>query len=780
MSASQSQDSINATIGDSGYTRFSIIVSSDPQYPWYDYILPGGLDGDCNDGSKGDTPINANSERQIREQYESMNKLIRDRKDTEHPVKGVIINGDLTAYGHSWQLEKIRQLMSLLKTQCYPSLGNHDYANNFASADNIAPSRMVDFMRSWLSNADSKFSMQNHEKIVHAYDCTGDTTYTSGSLAYSFFIKGVRFIQLQNYPSYAKTWRRWSLSQNYYITSSLDWFETQLQQAKDQHNMVVVFLHDYGDHFNSGDDFNRFNKLVKDYGVSAVFAGHIHQSIGYVNNIPNTTIPLFRSGSASFQDYLVVELEPPFLTVSPMACQIGRSYASTGYKWTTGPSQTGSSPSLLKRQTVQNPKNPPSAWPAPWIKSPLTGFIVNDRRYIYYCDNQRHICELDSDDKKSEARHRDLTGATKGKTPVFETPIVCVNGGDKTPTARAVFFISAGDNHIHRISTEDGQHWSDDDLTYMAARAKALALQGISTTSEGLDKLTNDNLSPVGEGSRLTCFGSGDKTHVFYFDKDGDVHQVYWNGATCADDNITTLIDPSPNPPLPKGNGGCLTCFGSNYTKNGVDKYEANVYYMAGSIIQELYWDGEVWRQNMPDQTGTELSRLELTCFGSYTKEKHYEAHVFYINYTGDICQLYWNGTVWRRDKISLLFHAFNARPATKSELACVRVDGNDNVFYVSIDEHVHQVYWNGSNWVNVDIMAQSTVTTGAAKPPAPVLGSPLVSLQVNSHPRVYYIGNGAPGYTHVQELWWMNKCDENDPNKGWHYNSLTASPPGW
>jgi hypothetical protein len=76
---------------------FSMLISSDPQYPWYDEVLPPGLT----------TPdeINANSNRQITQRYASMNQLAEQRKDSGDPfqVQGVLINGDLTAFGHDWQ-----------------------------------------------------------------------------------------------------------------------------------------------------------------------------------------------------------------------------------------------------------------------------------------------------------------------------------------------------------------------------------------------------------------------------------------------------------------------------------------------------------------------------------------------------------------------------------------------------------------------------------------------------------------------------------------------------
>jgi 3',5'-cyclic AMP phosphodiesterase CpdA len=110
--------------------KFSMIVSSDPQYPWYDNVLPPGL--------TSEEQIKLNAQRQISQQYQSMNILAEQRKNSgsEFLIQGVLINGDLTAFGHDWQYDMYMNLLGFLKLPYYPMLGNHDYANNVNDSEN--------------------------------------------------------------------------------------------------------------------------------------------------------------------------------------------------------------------------------------------------------------------------------------------------------------------------------------------------------------------------------------------------------------------------------------------------------------------------------------------------------------------------------------------------------------------------------------------------------------------------------------------------------------------
>lgn len=306
---------------------FSVIVSSDPQYPWYDEVLPPGL--------KGEEAIKKNSARQISQQYASMNQLQAERQGTPFPVQATLINGDLTAFGHGWQMDKYKEMLGGLKVTCYPALGNHDYANNVDDcANNGCATSMVKYMYSWLQ---LNSGILNYDFVERSYYKFPELrTDYSGSMSYSFNLGKVHFVQLQNYPSYTREWNSWNAAgarrDFFFIQPSFDWLRNDLAIARNRGDVIIVSLHDYGDHFK-GEPLDRFNGIMNEYGVSAVFAGHIHEQCEKIGTLAGTGIPYFRSGAAAFQDYLVLDIDT---TTNGMTVRKRRDPDTSGnYEFTT-------------------------------------------------------------------------------------------------------------------------------------------------------------------------------------------------------------------------------------------------------------------------------------------------------------------------------------------------------------------------------------------------------------------------------------------------------------
>lgn len=329
--------------------KFCMLISSDPQYPWYDQVLPSGL--------TTDQQIQDNSNRQITQRYESMNLLAKQAKDSgnEYQVQGVLINGDLTAYGHDWQYDKYVEQVKTLNIPYYPALGNHDYSNNVDDTyNNNAASRMVNYMYGWLKlNAgilNYDFSENSYYKFPEL------RTDYSGSLSYSFNVavgnnKNVHFVQLQNFPSYTDDWNSWNAGSArrdfYFIKPSFYWLRNDLAQARNRGDIIIVSLHDYHDNF-IGESVKQFEDIMVEYSVSAVFAGHIHPDCGQVGTIGSSTIPFFRSGAASYQDYLVADFDviSKSMVVKKMACPYDGNYGLTGDQWQIALNDTIPSPPL--------------------------------------------------------------------------------------------------------------------------------------------------------------------------------------------------------------------------------------------------------------------------------------------------------------------------------------------------------------------------------------------------------------------------------------------------
>lgn len=248
----------------------------------------------------------------------SMNAFTNDNGGTGK-VKGVIINGDLTEYGYTDELNAyIENYDNKITTTIYPGLGNHDISNNFRNgsegcSDNHCFNRMIVYYY----NKIAKLKNVTFDAI------DGGVTYGSGeakrsydgSFAYSWDEGNVHFVQLNNYPNYKQSssffypggWEMLDAGTRYNVEwkSAIDWLKRDCAIARNRGQAIILNFHDWDDSFT---DKNEFNQILSEYKVSAVFTGHIHKSCGKIasQNIGNGNyMPVFRSGAAFFNDYLV-------------------------------------------------------------------------------------------------------------------------------------------------------------------------------------------------------------------------------------------------------------------------------------------------------------------------------------------------------------------------------------------------------------------------------------------------------------------------------------------
>lgn len=269
--------------------NFNLIIASDSQYPR------------LRSGYKPSSKNNTEAARINRDHVSSMNKLI----EKFPPVKGVIMNGDLTEYGHLNQYNVIKDLYDdgSLKADFYPGLGNHDYKNNVGDclADNCAE-RMVRYIRKFISSGG------RGENFKADWDFKNE----KGSLAYSWDIENVHFIQVHDGPEYEVKINEFT------ITKAYNWVENDLREARSKGKYIILNLHEPCQAKLLATEVNR-------YKVSAVFVGHYHEMKGrqaspdairecrVQTSIGNA--PLFYCGSSFYHYYLFTEFRNDKMTV---------------------------------------------------------------------------------------------------------------------------------------------------------------------------------------------------------------------------------------------------------------------------------------------------------------------------------------------------------------------------------------------------------------------------------------------------------------------------------
>lgn len=294
--------------------EFSYIIMSDPQLYWScDHSNPV-----CDLTSEKDDGIKSN-------------QAVVDKIKQIHqhdPIDAVIINGDLTAFGHEQEFEAYQSFYKpeILGFKVYPGLGNHDYQNNINDCyTNNCARRMLDFMSSFIA---TKMAPYN----INGFDYSHSGTYYKfpesrrdhhGSLSYSWSHKGWRFIQLHNHPEYTTNFNGWvfeSARRDFYdISTPYDWLHEQLRDAKKRSEKVVINMHDFYSAISKKD--NMFYRLLSLFPVEAIFAGHLHWISGPLTSLSYKSgrkIPVYLSGSPAYGTFLKVDFSDDQLFVSKM------------------------------------------------------------------------------------------------------------------------------------------------------------------------------------------------------------------------------------------------------------------------------------------------------------------------------------------------------------------------------------------------------------------------------------------------------------------------------
>ncbi|MGF1438746.1 metallophosphoesterase [Bacillus thuringiensis] len=305
----------------SGFIQ-SVVITSDPQYPWTDCTMGVpfqncniGTVSPCNNFQENESTKEQRSEALIREQYNNINSYT----DTV-PYASVLINGDITAYGHGWQWDKMNHtLLPILKRPYYYGLGNHDIENNFNNCvNNGCFKNSLNYLQGHVRHYNlpsSQFDYSARPIVTWA----GVGERREGSFAYAINFRNICSIQLQNNPHMnAFAGVSGTNSNEYHIFENRNWLENQLRSAKESGKIIIVNVH-YNGFLNAN-----YSSLLQEYGVVAVFSGHTHVDCGRVGSVGN--IPHFRSGCAMLRTYLILEHFSDRLDIYAVNCNDWRNH----------------------------------------------------------------------------------------------------------------------------------------------------------------------------------------------------------------------------------------------------------------------------------------------------------------------------------------------------------------------------------------------------------------------------------------------------------------------
>ncbi|MCO7227557.1 metallophosphoesterase [Pleionea sp. CnH1-48] len=208
----------------------------------------------------------------------------------------------MTEFGHPGEWSETENLLNILSEKYWYGLGNHDYANNSedCGADlvykNGCALRSLEKLEAHIK---SKDNISNVDWIsVDGYNDAVSSTTAYGSLAYSFELGGIRYIQLNNYASYEDDVdsNHWDVK----VASSESWLIEQMIDARKRGKAIILNSH-------VADLSDSIKSYAKKYGANIRFAGHYHKLHGkhqYYDDFIFVGSPMYKTMMIAELDYL--------------------------------------------------------------------------------------------------------------------------------------------------------------------------------------------------------------------------------------------------------------------------------------------------------------------------------------------------------------------------------------------------------------------------------------------------------------------------------------------
>jgi hypothetical protein len=267
----------------------------------------------------------------------------------------------------------------------------------------------------------------------------------------------------------------------------------------------------------------------------------------------------------------------------------------------------------------------------------LSGFSIGNAQYVYFVGTDFDVHELSYVDNWVDS---DLTVLTKGS---FGYPYEIASFQTPSNHQRNVFYLGPS-KHVHQLLF-NGTKWTDQDLT----------------------KLTGGENGYGG----ISAFAIGKKQYVFFESSKKHVEEFLFTSSWVAED-LTVANG------LPSVTGTSVAAFAIPGTS------KIHVYYNASKsfAVHQLANDTGAWKdENLTALTGGPGGLLTTQTVGFATTPNK-QLHVFFPGSpAGDVNQLYYDGTTWVDEDLTVLSGGDQA--AGSSGMAGFAIGNLQRLYYV-------------------------------------------------------------------------------------------------
>lgn len=264
----------------------------------------------------------------------------------------------------------------------------------------------------------------------------------------------------------------------------------------------------------------------------------------------------------------------------------------------------------------------------------------------------------------------DLTALTGGG---IATSFGAIAAFDTTPNKQLhVFYIDNNAQHVHQLYY-NGTSWSDADLT---------AFTGGPTAS------------PYG----ISGFAVNNLQYVFYIGTDNHVHETYYNNSNWTDQDLTGMI------------GGPAASFGPILAFDTKPNLQAHVYYQDQNLdLHQIYFNGSSWSDSdLTASTGARCYTSWIAGFAVNNLQHVFCAGYGKYSNNLDMLHIYYNNFTWVYEDVTFKAGGSETPMNLGSGVAAFKVPkvNQFEVFSVTDDTHFNRYYHvvKPKQWIDRDL----------------------------------------------------------------------------
>jgi hypothetical protein len=208
----------------------------------------------------------------------------------------------------------------------------------------------------------------------------------------------------------------------------------------------------------------------------------------------------------------------------------------------------------------------------------------------------------------------------------------------------------------------------------------------------------------------------GQTQHVDYLGWDGHIHELWWDTNGWHHNDLTAATGAPLAGPLPPSENPAGFPTGYEFAAQGTQHV---VYHGQDSHIYELWWDISGWHYNdLTTAAGAPLAGRDGAGGGDptgYVFDAQGTQHVLYVGNDQHIHELWWDGTGWHHNDLTA---------ATGAPLAYGHLTGyvfaaqpTQHVFFQDTGGRIHELWWDSGGWHYHDISAAISAPTSQTPP---------------------------------------------------------------